>query len=44
MKELFRYALVLALIAIVLLVAAEQGGIVGTGISDRMVRFINMDF
>ena len=44
MREMIRYALVLAAIAAVLFIAAEQGGIVGTGISDRMARFINMDF
>ena len=44
MKEIINYALVLAAIAIVLLFAAEQGSVVGTGISDRMVRFIKMDF
>ncbi len=44
MKEHFGYGLAIAVIAMVLLIAAEQGGIVGTGISDRMVRFINMDF
>ena len=44
------YALVMALglalaaIAFILIIAAEQGGVIGTDISERMVRFINMDF
>ena len=44
MRELLGYALALAAIALVLLIAAEQGGVIGTDISDRMIRFINMDF
>ncbi len=44
MRELFGYALALAAIALVLLIAAEQGGIIGTDISDWMIRFINKDF
>ncbi len=44
MRELLGYALALAVIALVLLITAEQGGVIGTDISGRMIRFINMDF
>ena len=44
MRELLGYALALAAIAFVLVIAAEQGGVIGSDISDRMIRFNNMDF
>ena len=40
MKELLGYGLALAAIVFILIIAAEQGGVIGTDISERMVRFM----
>ena len=44
MREHIRDVLIVAIIAIALFVLAEQADLIGTGISDRMARFIKGDF
>ena len=44
MKEFLGYTLLIVVLGAIILVAAEQGGVVGTDLSGRMVRFIKLDF
>lgn len=44
MREHLRDILLIAILAIILFVVAEQADLIGTDLSDRMARFIKGDF